>query len=170
MNMQAHLLAALREELEQWEQQLAGLAEQDRLIPLEPSPWTVKDELAHLWAWQLRSRARLDAAREEREPVYPRWGPAELDAEDFDSTDQVNEWIYVSNRSRSWDEVYADWREGYLQVLAGGAAISERALLDSGRWPWMNGYSLADVLLGTYDHHQEHLEMLREWLAGRGKA
>jgi hypothetical protein len=38
--------------------------------------------------------------------------------------------------------------------------ISERDLLDSSRYAWLEGYSLALVLRASYDHHQEHLEKL----------
>jgi hypothetical protein len=39
-------------------------------------------------------------------------------------------------------------------------SIARMDLMDSSRYSWLAGYSLADVLLGSYDHHQEHYEAL----------
>jgi hypothetical protein len=166
MNMQDHILAALREQLEGWEALLASLDDEQRTTPLSPSPWSVKDELAHLRAWQQRSIARLEAAHQGGEPEFPHW----LEGKDPESenVDEINTWIYESNRSLPWTEVYTKWREGYRHLIELGGGISERDLLDSSMFPWMKGYSLADVLLATYDHHQEHLEVLVEWLRAQG--
>lgn len=39
--------------------------------------------------------------------------------------------------------------------------------MDSNRYPWLKGYALSDVLIGSYDHHhEEHLGPLLEWLRG----
>jgi hypothetical protein len=32
----------------------------------------------------------------------------------------------------------------------------------------MHGYSLADTLLGTYDHHREHYDVVDGWLREHG--
>jgi hypothetical protein len=61
-------------------------------------------------------------------------------------------------------EIYQNWRSGFLQFLDGAGKISERNLLDGDRYSWLNGYSLASILVASYDHHQEHLEKLKEWL------
>jgi uncharacterized damage-inducible protein DinB len=37
-------------------------------------------------------------------------------------------------------------------------------MLDAGRYSWLQGYSLAFVLVASYDHHQEHLEKLIAFL------
>jgi hypothetical protein len=51
-----------------------------------------------------------------------------------------------------------------LQFIQSGEGISEKDLLDSGRYPWLGGYSLAFILIASYDHHQEHYEKLHAWL------
>jgi hypothetical protein len=45
-----------------------------------------------------------------------------------------------------------------------GNQISERGLLDGDRYPWWKRYSLAFILVASYDHHQEHFEELVNWL------
>ena len=61
MYMKTHMLAALREEFGQWENVLASLTETQITTPPQPGELSLKDEIAHLWAWQQRSIARLEA-------------------------------------------------------------------------------------------------------------
>lgn len=159
MYMKTHMLAALREELDHWERVLATLSEEQIHAVPAPGEFSLKDELVHLWAWQQRSIARLQAGQTNTEPQMPTWLPGvspELD----ENTDAVNGWIYATYKDRPWSDVYAMWRSGFLQLMAITETLPEPALLDSSRFAWLNGYSLADVLLGTYDHHQEHLDDL----------
>ena len=169
MNLKQHLLAALREEFDQWEELLARLDPAQLQRPLEPSPWTVKDVLAHLHAWQLRSIARCEAAAQGREPHYPAW-PEDFDPEALEITDQLNAWLYETYRDQPWSQVYQAWRADFERLIELGQAISERDLLDAERYPWLEGWPLALVLVGTYDHHQEHLEKLQAWLQTHGAA
>lgn len=159
MNMQEHILAALQEQFERWEELLASLSNEQIIAPYSPEYWSVKDDIAHLMAWQQRSIARLEAAVSDREPAYPQWTSApDPDAEGI--TDQTNAWIYETYRTQPWSTVHQDWRAGFLRFLALGKGIAEKDLLDSSRYAWLEGYPLALTLLASYDHHQEHLEKL----------
>lgn len=166
MYMKTHMLAALREEFTQWENALANLSEVQLTTPPKPGEFSIKDEMAHLWAWQQRSIARLEAGLNGGEPQMPIWWPdatitrAGTTTTHQDDTDQVNARIYETYRDRPWREVYEQWYTGFRHFLAVSEQITERVLLDAGRFPWLSGYALADVLLGSYDHHQEHLEQL----------
>lgn len=163
MNMKEHILAALKEEFNRWEGVLASLSEVQTIAPHHPSYWSTKDELAHLWAWQQRSIARVQAAQLDKAPEFPIW-PADMDPESDGDTERVNQWIYDTNREYPWSKVYENWSKGFRQLLASAEAVSERDLLDAGRFPWLQGYPLALILLATYDHHQEHLERLLDWI------
>jgi hypothetical protein len=167
MNMQEHILAALREQFNRWEELLATMSEEQVTTPHLPSTWSLKDVIAHLRAWQQRSIARLEAARLNREPEFPRW-LAGLDPDSEGTIDQTNAWIYAANRERPWSQVHQDWREGFLRFLELGQGVPERDLLDTGRYPWLQGYSLALILVASYDHHQEHLDKLLAWLQDHG--
>jgi len=61
MNMKQHVLTALREEFNRWEQVLASLSEEQITTPHLPGHLSIKDVIAHLRAWQQRSIARLMA-------------------------------------------------------------------------------------------------------------
>jgi hypothetical protein len=149
----------LREEFDHWESVLASLTETQITTAPQASELSIKDELAHLWAWQQRSIARLEAGLHNTQPRMPSWLPG-VDPESESNTDAINAQIYETFRDRPWAAVYEQWRSGFLHFLAISEQLPEPALLDASRYGWLSGYSLADVLLGTYDHHQEHLEKL----------
>ncbi len=167
MNMKEHILSALREQIERWEVQLASMNESQIGAPLLPSNWSTKDVIAHVHTWQLRTIARMEAGLQDRPPVFSQWLPG-VDIDDVGVTDPVNDWIYRSNRDRPWPELHQAWRSGYLRLLELAQQLDERDLMDESRYPWMGGLRLAETLLGTYDHHQEHLDKLRAWLQDHG--
>ena len=74
--------------------------------------------------------------------------------------DQINAGIYKLNNTKPWQEVHRNWREGYLRLIESAELVAEKDLLDGSRYAWLNGYSLAFVLVASYDHHQEHLDKL----------
>jgi hypothetical protein len=163
MIMKGHILTALKEQFDAWEALLRGMSEEQITTPLLPSHWSCKDDMAHLWAWQQRSIARVEAAASNREPEFPKW-PPELDPNSDDAIEPLNTWIYKTHRDLPWSTVYADWKKGFLQFLELGEKVPEKDLLDSGKYPWMNERPLAFILLSSYDHHQEHYENLFAWM------
>jgi hypothetical protein len=80
------------------------------------------------------------------------------------NTDRINAWIYESHREQPWSQVHQNWRAGFLRFLELPESIPEKELLDGGRYPWLQGHSLALILVASYDHHQEHLEKTYAWL------
>lgn len=67
------ILALLREELNRWEELLAGLSDAQILTPHSHSIMSTKDVVGHLRAWQQVSNARLEAAQHNSEPAFPDW-------------------------------------------------------------------------------------------------
>jgi hypothetical protein len=169
MNDKPQLVAALQEEFGRWEALLAGLTEAQITAPRYADNWSVKDIVAHLWVWQQRSAARLEGGLHNKSPHYPDW-PAEFDPEIEAQPHELNRWLYESNRDRPWRAVYADWRAGFLRLLELAESLPEDQLLERGRYHWLEGYSLADVLLGSLEHHQEHWGWLLEGLGGAASA
>jgi hypothetical protein len=159
MNMRDHILSALNEQFNRWEEYLTSLNEAQITAPLLSTNWTVKDNVAHLMAWQKRSIARMEAAISDQEPDFPKWLPG-VNPDGEDSPDQTNTWLYEIYCEQPWPKVYQEWQAGFLRFLELGKQISEKDLLDAGRYPWMEGYPLAAVLLSSYDHHLEHYEKL----------
>jgi hypothetical protein len=163
MNLKQHVLAALREQLEDWDALLAGLDAAQIAAPLTPEAWTIKDVMAHLWAWQQVSTARIEAALQKREPRLPAWFTA-LGSGAEEDPDRVNAWVYRAYHAAPWEEIHAMWREGYRRLLELCDPFTEQDLLDWGRYPWLeHGIPLVLVLIATYNHHQEHYEKIRAW-------
>lgn len=159
MNMKGHILAAMREQFNRWQDLLTRLDEQQIIAPRFDHDWSIKDVVAHLWAWQQISIARMEAAALDREPHFPPWVAA-LPSDWEENAGQTNAWIYQTYHEKPWDEIYRNWREGFLRLLQSGQPIPEKDLLDGSRYPWLSGHPLAFVLIASYDHHQEHLEKL----------
>jgi hypothetical protein len=163
MNMKDHILAALREQFKSWEVLLAKLSEEEITTPHFDFDWSIKDVMAHLWAWQQISIARMKSGLQDREPEFPKWIAEAIENWEEDA-DRFNALTFERNHEKSWPEIYQDWKNGFLRFLELGNKISERDLLDGDKYPWLKGYSLAFILVASYDHHQEHFEKLLAWL------
>jgi hypothetical protein len=163
MNMKDHILAALREQFENWEELLGGLSEEQITAPQFDFDWSIKDVMAHLWAWQQISIARLQSGVQNHKPEYPHWITS-IGKDWEDNADRVNALTFENNHEKPWPEIYENWKRGFLQFLEVGREIPERNLLDGDRLPWLNGNNLAFILVASYDHHQEHFEKLTDWL------
>ena len=160
MNEKMEIIARLRDVFDRWQQLLAGMSEEQITAPLAPSTWSTQDVIAHLWAWQQLSIARLEAALLNREPEFSLW-PGEMEPEAEEEVDRINAWVYEANCARPWPSVYRDWQEGFLRFLELAETVPEEDLMDPERYPWLGGYPLHAVLVGSCEHHlEDHLEPL----------
>lgn len=152
------LLADLKAVFHRWEDLISLMSEEEATAQRQPGDWAIKDVVAHLRAWQQVSIARLQAALLDAEPDWPAWleGADPFFAEEH--SDEFNARICESFRDQPWRSVLRDWREGFLRLLELAGAIPEDTLIDAGRFSWLKGYALSDVLRGSWEHHQKHLE------------
>ncbi len=163
MSEKQEILDELAEIYNRWQVLLASLSEEQIQQTLSPSTWTVKDVVAHLWAWQQASVARMDAAVHNHAPNYPAWWlqRAPDPEEDLDGTNAL---IYQICKDKPWKQAVADWSSQFMHYLELTRQISEKDLLQAGRYAWMGKYAIADSAKGSLDHHKEHYETLTEWL------
>jgi hypothetical protein len=166
MDDKTQIINRLRDEFGRWEELLGGLSEEQISAPDRIEALSIKDIVAHLTTWQEISVARMEAGLQDNEPVFPGW-PAGLDP-DADNVDAINAWIYERHRGAPWEEIHREWRERFLRLIELGEAVPEKVLMEAGRYAWIEGYALAAVLVGTYEHHEEHREPLADLLR-RGK-
>lgn len=157
MSMKEHVLTALREQFDQWEELLLSLNEEQIIAPRFDLDWSIQDVIAHLWAWQQISIARMEAGLSDREPNYPKWIVDAIENWEEDS-DRVNALTFENFHDKPWSDIYQNWKNGYLWLLELGGKFLERDLLDGDKYSWLHGYSLAGILRASYDHHQEHYE------------
>ena len=167
MNMKEHILSALKEQFDHWEELLASLSEEQITAPQFDLNWSIKDVIAHLWAWQQISITRMEAGALDRKPVFPEW-LARLGDDWEENVNQTNALTYETNHKKPWSEMHQNWRDGFLRFIELGNEITEKNLLDGDRYSWLHGYSLAFILVASYEHHQEHLEKLLDRLDKHG--
>lgn len=163
MDMKGHILAALEEQFDRWEELPGSLSEEQVTAPEFDYNWSIKDVRAHLWAWQQISIARMEAGWHDREPEFPDWIVESVENWEEDA-DRVDALIFERYHEKPWSEIHQTWKDEFLRFLDLGEKVSERDLLDGDRYLWLKGYSLAFILVASYEHHQEHLEKLLAWL------
>ena len=99
MNMKEHILAALREQFNSWDELLASMSEEQINAPHFDFDWSIKDVMAHLWAWQQISIARMEGGLQDQEPEYPKWIVGSH--EDWEeNADQTNALFYKINHKK----------------------------------------------------------------------
>jgi hypothetical protein len=149
------LLNNIQSGYNQFEALLAPLSEEQMTIPVVNGPWSIKDNIAHLDAWQDYLLNQLQGVIEGEKP--PEFMPGL-------SEDEINEGFYQQNKDRPLAEVVADFRLSYQRILAAVQNISEEAL--NAPFPWRNNSNAAwgSIAGNTYEHYEEHGTIIRRWL------
>lgn len=156
----AELIAMIQAGYDQFETLLASLSEEQMTIPGINGSWSVKDNLAHLTAWQNYQAARQEATLNGG-PEPPKPAPG------AESEDEINAHIYQQHKDQPLTEVLADFRAAYQRILAATLALSWEAL--NKPFPWYDN----DVPVGAYTlgntsgHYEEHGGIIQSWLEGR---
>lgn len=157
------MLAQLSQVFSAWEALLGNLTPEQITDPALADNWSIKDVVAHLWSWQQASVARMQAALEDKEPMYPAWW-VKFGPDPEENLDRVNAWLYDACHNKAWPEVYASWKTQFQHYMELIRQVAEEDLLELGRYAWMGKYALAASTMGSLEHHEEHLENLRRWL------
>ena len=113
-------------------------------------------DLTHLWAWQRITQARLLAGLRHATPVYPRWLTS--DPDDHAAKEDINAWIQATYGGVDAQTALRRWHAGYGETIRLAQAVPASAWDDPAVVPWLGGYVLWDVIIGTVEHHREHLE------------
>jgi hypothetical protein len=77
--------------------------------------------------------------------------------------DEINAWIYESNRDRPLADVLSDSREVFQQLVDAINAFSDDELQDSQRIEWLQGEPLSGKFVFSH-FHDEHEPDMRAWL------
>ncbi len=121
--------------------------------------WSIKDIMAHITSWHHRLLAWLHAASRNEEPAIS--GP-----DSDEEMDRLNEQFYEENKSRSLDDVLADFHTSYLQILDMVQTLDNEDLTNPHRFAWTKGNPLWYLVAGdTYEHYLEHSQPIKVWLA-----
>ncbi len=144
------------------EQLISSLSEEQMTTVRVDGEWSVKDNLAHLMAWQKRMLAVLQAAVRGEAPSWP---PQESADEEID---RRNAAFYEQYKSLPLADVRAEFRTSYREVLDTLQALPERDLIEQDSFTWMHEPLWQFVAGDTYEHYEEHGKTIQEWLARSG--
>ncbi|MEJ2736666.1 MAG: ClbS/DfsB family four-helix bundle protein [Anaerolineae bacterium] len=160
----SELLDSLQKEYGKWEAFLDRMDPTRMEQPGVNGTWSMKDLIAHLTGWNRWLVARLHAAqRSEPEPPPP-W-PAHLQTED-----EINAWIYESNRGHSLHQVLDEMHRVHGQLLAEVESLPDDARIEHVEpayllvWVGDERFEVSEF----FDHfHDDHEPDVRAWLARR---
>src|SRR6516225_9175061 len=93
------LLAELQSEQAAWLALLDEIGEEHMTKPEVAGGWSIKDIVAHLTGWRRRSVRRFQALLNHEPDFSPPWPP------ELREDDEINAWIYESNRDRPLADV-----------------------------------------------------------------
>ena len=158
----SELLDWLQEEYQKWEAFLDQIGEARMEQPGVAADWSMKDIIAHLIGWNRWLVIRLQAAqRGEVKPPSP-W-PAHVQSED-----EINAWIYESNRGRSLGEVLDEMHQVHQQLLTFVEGLPDDVRIERDwRVVWLGDQRFPAGEF--FDHfHDDHEPDIRDWLARQG--
>lgn len=161
----SQLLDWLQDEQRQWQTFLDQIGPERMEQPGVAGDWSMKDIVAHLSDWQPWMISRLKAAQRGEPQPTPPW-PAQLQTDD-----EINGWIYESNRGRSVREVLDRSQQGFQQLLAVVEELPDDVRIEtiqSGdreyHVVWLNDQRFAPGEF--FDHfHDDHEPEMQAWLA-----
>ncbi len=162
----AELLNWLQEEYQKWEAFLDQIGPTRLDQPGVSGLWSIKDIVAHLTSWNRRLVARLQAAQCSEPEPPPHW-PAQLQTED-----EINAWIYESNRGHSVREVLDETHQVYQQLLAVIQDLPDEVRIEriepACHLVWVDDKRF---LAGEFFNHfhDDHEPDIRAWLAREEK-
>jgi hypothetical protein len=147
----ADLLARIQREWDALGQAYAGLSDAKMSVP-DTGGWSIKDNLAHLTAWENFMRQAYLRGRPEDEAMG-------IDGETLKQADEngINAILFERNKNRSVAEILAELDQSHQAVLAELEGMSFEDMMrpldpeDPKRRPVM------DWIIGnTYEHYQQH--------------
>ena len=151
------LLAELSKEQAAWEALLDEIGEAHMMQPEVAGGWSIKDIVAHLTGWRRRSVRRFQALLNHAPDFSPPWPP------ELREDDEINAWIYESNRDRPLADVLSDSQEAFQQLVETLDAFSEDKLQDLRRSLGLEEEQVSGSMFFAH-FHQEHEPDMRVWL------
>ncbi|GCE15458.1 ClbS/DfsB family four-helix bundle protein [Tengunoibacter tsumagoiensis] len=151
------LLTELHNENASWQALLDEIGEANMTQPEVAGGWSIKDIVAHLTEWRRWSVRGFQVELNYEPEFTPPWPPA------LQSDDDINAWMYESQRDRPLADVLSDSREVLQQLVEALAAFSEEELQDPQRFSWLAGEPLNGRLFFSH-FHDDHEPDMRAWL------
>ncbi|NWF70657.1 MAG: ClbS/DfsB family four-helix bundle protein [Chloroflexi bacterium] len=158
----AKLLDLLRAEYAFAERTLALLTPEQMKIGGVCGPWSVKDLIAHLTAWERRLLMWLENARKGIPLVIPQIGYT------WAQIDQLNQQTALEESVKLLPQLINEARRTRELVLAQIYLLPEADLFEETPFSALFHHKLLDAIASnTYEHYAEHMEQIRAWMNKR---
>ncbi len=155
----AALLDTIRSTRAALEDALARFDEAALVTAAVTGEWTPKDIMAHVADWERRFLRWVETGRRGEDPERPEIGMAWADL------DRLNREVVEHSRTRSLDEVRAEFAASHRAILDAVTGMDEDELFTVGRYAWTGKYPLLPYLRSNTDeHYAEHTAELEAWL------
>jgi hypothetical protein len=150
----AALLADINDSYAKLKAQIAPLSEEQLTTPGVNSTWSIKDNIAHLSAWQKVLLAKLQAVRDHTRYERPFAG---LD------DDTINERFYQQNKTRSLNDVLSEFDTLHQQIVQTLESMTDEQI--NKPQDWLGGRPVRDYIPGdTVEHYDEHSQIIQTWM------
>jgi hypothetical protein len=157
------LLDLMRAEFAFVQRTLDLISAEQMLIPNVQGPWSVKDTIAHLNAWQQRTLRWLQMAR--RGEGVAGQHPVELEPGfGWDEIDAINAQSYEADKDRPLEEVLAEFKATFDRLYMEAEALPEEELFGKvGLSLFFRDPIWGYIASNTFLHYREHIPPLRQW-------
>ncbi len=127
---------------------LNALPEKDQTRVERPDRWAPKDLLIHLLGWNVRMNRRMAGLPEGESP------------DEAEELNRINASIFEANRGRSWEDLVAEDKQAFADLLRTVKSVSEEDLTVPGRLAWAGTRPAWMALLGNgHWHPYYHISM-----------
>jgi hypothetical protein len=159
----SELLNKLREKRAEWDAAVAQVASDRMTQAGAQGEWAAKDIVMHLAYYE-----RWMADRMHEQLRGENYIPTELDMMHFDARNEI---VFQRNRGRALEDVMAESRRAFQDILSAVEAHTEAFLFQPHQFEGAPGpVIIADMLRSeVYDHYAQHIPYLNAWAAAPQK-
>jgi uncharacterized damage-inducible protein DinB len=139
---------------------LGALNESQLLAPGPDGPWSAKDVIAHVTAWDVDLLTNLGKVNRGQKPGKTDWSAASIQAQ--------NDLWHAELKDRPPERVLADYIGVHQQLLRQVADLTDAELAAPAGW--LQGRPLYQYFVDhVVNHESEHAGELAAWLAHRSR-
>jgi hypothetical protein len=159
----SQLLAEIEHERQALEQLFATISAEHMAQPDIVGPWSIKDVVAHLIAWEQLFLGWYAAGLRGEKPALP--------AEGFNwrQLPQLNQHIYEQYHERDLNEILERSRLSYREIYQLVESLPEEDLFTPGKHAWTGKNALVTyIAANTNDHYRWARQEIRKGLKAKG--
>lgn len=157
-------LTALHRDFEALEQALADLDETQMQQPTVYNGLAVKDVLAHIAAWENQAIDWVEGSLRGENVVRFAPGFEVTDEDNEEVMDRLNDHFFHQFKNRPLPDVLQDFKRAHERMANLLERLPEDMLTRPGQFDWWPHGPVWQILAAnSFEHYQEHLELIRAW-------